>query len=594
MLGSKPDGFARRISRAVTAQTAQRLSDRELLERFLSRQEEAAFAALVERHGAMVLGVCRRVLRHAQDAEDAFQAAFLVLARKARSIRDRGCFTSWLYGVAYRVAASARRQRARRQAREVPVGDVPQGDAAAKVTWREVQTVIDEELNRLPEKYRSPLVLCYLEGKARDEAAQQLGWAPGVFRGRLERGRERLRARLARRGLTLSAGLFATAFVHESVTAAGPAALVRATVRGAMGVVTGEAAAISPRVAALAEGALQAMLVTRIRAALFAVVAAAVLGGAAAVLAWAGAGDRGAGPQKQATPQKANGKAPAPLVYALIHLQPQRPRPGDVAAPGELEVYRRTQAALVKSRLVLNAALRKPEVAGLEIVRAQADPVSWLERKLVADFPGEALILRVGLSGDKPRQLAAVVNAVADAYLREAVDHERLQRLKRLGQLKYLRDQYEDTVRDKRQILRRLARAKGTVADQEARQAQRSALYRELEHSQREHLRIRLAQAAEKARLEVLGAGKATDERKAELAALAAQEQLLRQEVRNAKDQLESFETAQADLKAVHEEVEQAEEVVRRVAREVAALHQELEAPQRARLLEAAEAPRGK
>src|SRR5262245_28043277 len=176
--------------------------DAQFLERFASHRDEAAFAALVRRHGPMVLGVCRRVLRHADDAEDAFQATFLVLAQKAATIRKRPALGSWLYGVALRVARKAR------SGRRPPPG--PEGlpmtapDASTALTVAELQSGIDEELGRLPERCRAPLVLCYLQGQTQDEAARQLGWSKATLRRRLGRGRELLRLRLARRGLSLS------------------------------------------------------------------------------------------------------------------------------------------------------------------------------------------------------------------------------------------------------------------------------------------------------------------------------------------------------------------------------------------------------
>ena len=132
-------------------------TDRELLDRFAADRDEAAFAALVERHGPMVLGVCRRILRNAHDAEDACQAAFLVLARKAGSVRQRDALAGWLQGVAYRVARRLRADIGRRDARQARTVPVPEPDAAAEATWREVRAVLDEELTRLPEGYRAAL-----------------------------------------------------------------------------------------------------------------------------------------------------------------------------------------------------------------------------------------------------------------------------------------------------------------------------------------------------------------------------------------------------------------------------------------------------
>src|SRR5204862_4011414 len=142
---------------------ASQWTDRDLLEHFIARHDEAAFAVLVERHGPMVLSVCRRVLRHVQDAEDACQATFLVLARKATAIRKHDSVASWLHGVAYRIARKAPAARTRHPVPQTLSVDVPQGNMTGEATWREVQVVLDEELQRLPDKYRLPLVLCYLE-----------------------------------------------------------------------------------------------------------------------------------------------------------------------------------------------------------------------------------------------------------------------------------------------------------------------------------------------------------------------------------------------------------------------------------------------
>lgn len=191
--------------RRLAGSNAQSLSDQQLLECFAASRDENAFAILVERHSPLVLGVCRRVLAHNQDAEDACQAAFLVLARKAGSIRKGNSLRCWLHGVAFRVASNLRKQRLRR-----PAGPLVEPAAMPEdISWREVQRILDEELLRLPEHFRLPLMLCYLEGKTRDEAAEELGWSPSTFRGRLERGRERLRKRLESKGVGLTAGLLA-------------------------------------------------------------------------------------------------------------------------------------------------------------------------------------------------------------------------------------------------------------------------------------------------------------------------------------------------------------------------------------------------
>ena len=198
-----PELLIHHLRELAGAHLPENVSDAELVRRFADHRDEGAFAALLRRHGPMVLGVCRRVLGNAHDAEDAFQATFLVLARNAPAIRKRASVGSWLHGVARQVAVRARAAAARRQEREreaPPERPVPGPEADA--SWREVGTVLDEELGRLPDQYRAPLVLCYLGGLTRDEAAQRLGCPPGTLKSRLEQARERLQHRLVSRGLT--------------------------------------------------------------------------------------------------------------------------------------------------------------------------------------------------------------------------------------------------------------------------------------------------------------------------------------------------------------------------------------------------------
>ena len=161
------------------------LTDGDLLEGFVTRRDEAAFAALVRRHGPMVWGVCRRVVPSPQDAEDAFQATFLVLVRKAASVVPREMVANWLYGVAHQTALNARAGAARRRTRERQVTPMPEPASAQNDLWRDLRPVLDQELSRLPDKYRCAIVLCDLEGKTRKAAAQQLGCPEGTVAGRL-------------------------------------------------------------------------------------------------------------------------------------------------------------------------------------------------------------------------------------------------------------------------------------------------------------------------------------------------------------------------------------------------------------------------
>jgi RNA polymerase sigma factor (sigma-70 family) len=265
MLNRQQEVVLPRLCRLIGPQFGGDLSDRELLERFLGRRDSAAFAALVRRHGPTVLGVCRRLLHHAQDAEDAFQATFLVLVRKGRSIAKREALGSWLYGVAYRVALKARAEARRRRHREEAAARAeaqPPHDAARD----DLRRVIDEEVNRLPDKYRRPVVLCYFEGKTYQEAARLLGWPAGTASVRLARARELLRTRLARRGLALSAVALA-AWLAEGAAPAGEACLLaEATAHAALRFAADPAAAgVSTQVIALTEGLVKAMLLRKVK-----------------------------------------------------------------------------------------------------------------------------------------------------------------------------------------------------------------------------------------------------------------------------------------------------------------------------------------
>jgi RNA polymerase sigma factor (sigma-70 family) len=236
-----------------------------LLERFVHQRDEKAFAELVARHGSLVYGLCRRLLSNAQDAEDVFQATFFVLARKAATIRKPRSLSCFLHGIAYRLALKTRTESQRRRSHERQAA--PAGDAAeVDLSWREVRGLLDEELQRLPEKQRLPLVLCYLEGLTQDEASRRLGWPRGTLKRRLEAGRERLRVRLTRRGVTLGAGLFVASLTSSASATAVPLTLRSATVRGAFQFLSRETATVAATPAALlAKGAMQSMLMAKLK-----------------------------------------------------------------------------------------------------------------------------------------------------------------------------------------------------------------------------------------------------------------------------------------------------------------------------------------
>jgi RNA polymerase sigma factor (sigma-70 family) len=242
-------------------------ADGQLLECFITARDQAAFAALVRRHGPMVLGVCRRVLGNHHDAEDAFQAAFLALARKAASLRQRELVANWLHGAAYRAALEAKTTR--RRVRERQVDTMPERAAVVEAeVWLDLRPVLDQELARLPDRYRVAVILCDLEGKTRRQAARQLGIAVGTLSGRLTTARRRLARQLARHGLALSVGTLAAALSQRAATAGVPAPLVVSTVQAAALSAAGKAAvagAISARVATLTEGVLKTMLLSKLK-----------------------------------------------------------------------------------------------------------------------------------------------------------------------------------------------------------------------------------------------------------------------------------------------------------------------------------------
>ena len=245
-------------------------TDGELLDRFVDRADEAAFTLLVGRHGRLVYNACLRILRNAADADDAFQAAFFVLARKAGAIRKRASVASWLYGVAYRIALRAKVARSRAPAQgaltndEVAMAPHDSTDGA----WRELRPLLDGEMDRLPEIYRAPLLLCYFEGKSNEEAARQLGWPCGTVKGRLARARVLLRDRLARRGVNLSTAALTACLTEQAMAAPVPTHLVSTTVSATMTVAAGEAAAagaLSARAAAFAKGESHSMFLTNLK-----------------------------------------------------------------------------------------------------------------------------------------------------------------------------------------------------------------------------------------------------------------------------------------------------------------------------------------
>jgi RNA polymerase sigma factor (sigma-70 family) len=259
-------------------------SDGQLLARFLAARDEVAFTELVRRHGPMVLGVCRRLLRHTQDAEDCFQATFLVLARKAATVQ-RESVGSWLYAVAFRTSLEARANIARRRARERQVEDMPHPQVMP-VEAQDWRPWLDQELNRLPENYRAAIVACDLEGLPRKEAARLLGVAEGTVSSRLARGRRLLANRLAKYGLSLSVGALALT-LSQGASSTVPVSLMGTTVKTALLLAAGQLAADMPA-AVLMKGVLKTMFLAKLKLAIGAVMIVTVLGASGLVYRAAG------------------------------------------------------------------------------------------------------------------------------------------------------------------------------------------------------------------------------------------------------------------------------------------------------------------
>jgi RNA polymerase sigma factor (sigma-70 family) len=283
------------------------LSDGQLLSRFVAGRDEDCFAMLVRRHGPMVWRLCLRVLGHAQDAEDCFQATFLVLACKAATVLKRESVGSFLYGIAYRTALKARAIQARQRWRERQVADMPHPEVmpAPMQEWR---LWLDQELHLLPEKYRAVIVCCDLEEQSRKEAARHLGLSEGTVSSRLARGRALLAKRLARHGLALAGATLATA-AAEGAAPGVPVALVSATVRTAVLVASGDWGAASVPVGILVKGALQAMFLSKLKLAVGVMLVLVVLGSSGLVYRASG----------QSVPRTVEREKPRSELEALRH-----------------------------------------------------------------------------------------------------------------------------------------------------------------------------------------------------------------------------------------------------------------------------------
>lgn len=411
--------FLQQVRTAALTRDAAGVPDETLLQWYVGGRDEGAFAALVRRHGPMVLGVCRRVLADRQAAEDAFQATFLVLIRKAGSLARGSSLGPWLYGVAFNVARKARSVAARRQAREKQVADLPErASAVPRSDVRECLPLLDQELSRLPDKYRLPIVLCDLQGKAHREVGELLGWPVGTVSGRLARGRALLARRLTRQGVGLSAGTLAVVLASQTVAAI-PAAVTSSMLRAAALVAAGRVGpgVITTSVATLVEGALQSMLFARLKTA----VVVMALG---AGLAWGLLGYRTVGqPAVVAAEQRADDKSPADAKNLLRNggMEEGTPEPAHWAQGGEVAGVTYSRDGKVgfksKSSLCLHKTAERyfPIAQWVQVIDRQGDrPRLYVKAQVKAERLTKAILDVSFLDSDgewKSHEWAAYVGA---------------------------------------------------------------------------------------------------------------------------------------------------------------------------------------
>jgi RNA polymerase sigma factor (sigma-70 family) len=401
------------LCKVVLLQDVDRLSDGHLLGRFLDLRDQAACAALVRRHGPMVWSVCRRLLDH-HDAEDAFQATFLVLLRRGASIRPREMVANWLHGVAHQTALKARALRAKRCVREKQVMAMPQPEAVNPEPWDDVQALLDQELGRLPDKYRAIIVLCDLEARSRREVAQQLGCPEGTVASRLARARLMLAKRLAQRGVTVSAGALAAGLSGQA-SAGVPPATVSATIKAVTAVAAGQAVAaglISANVAALIKGVLQGMLLNKLKMAASAVLvmAAASLGAGGVLYATQEQDPATKNPEPQLrsatqAPVGDNAKKTEsrPLPTARPLSSPDIGVPS-IPGPPTMDQLRRRYVELQEE---LSRHLTRDQVAS---------KVELLEKEVTAAKERTARMLKEQKAADELQKVMAMLNIIATNY----------------------------------------------------------------------------------------------------------------------------------------------------------------------------------
>jgi RNA polymerase sigma factor (sigma-70 family) len=397
---------------------SQELTDQELLCSFAADRDEAAFAVLVQRHGPLVWGVCRRVLHQIQDAEDAFQATFLVLARKAGRIRWQADVSNWLYAVAWRVALKAKSDARRHQRRAEEFQDMPAPEANGDSAWLEIRPVLDEELNRLPLKYRAPVVLHYLQGKTYAQAAQTLGWPAGTVSTRLAQARNLLRRRLARRGIGLATSLLTVALARNAATATAPPSLLDATVKAAMLLAAGQAGAvISTKVFTLTQGVVKAMFLAKLKTSAVVLLAFGVLGVGAGFVGYEMLpGVEAKGP--------ADGKSLA-LAQDADPLQEDKPKQEIDRLRQENDLLRKELRALSEKVTSLERKLT-PKEEETQPVTFQGKPIDyWLQmfKDRDPEYRKKAIDALTAIGTEDKRVLPVLIKALKDRYISREAAH---------------------------------------------------------------------------------------------------------------------------------------------------------------------------